>query len=576
MSDWFSGLPIPPGLILILGAFLLPQFRGGLRYTLVILLPVLTLLWIWLLPHGSHVVFPLLDYALEPVNSTAAGRLFATIFAITAGVGGLYALNRATVTELSAAFFYAGSAIGVTFAGDLLTLFIYWEMMALGSALVLWANGAENPRAYATSMRYLLIHLFGGVVLMAGIAAYAYQAGSISFTAMQPDSISTWLIMAGFLINAGAPPLSAWIADAYPEASVSGMVFLSAFTTKTAVFALLVGFPGVEILRYIGLYMVFYGIIYALLENDMRRILAYSIVSQVGFMVTAIGVGTDMALNGVAAHAFAHIVYKALLLMAAGSVLMQTGQRKLTGLGGLFRRMPATTVFALIGGAAISAFPFTSGFVTKSLETGAAAYDGQVLMWFLLMAASAGTFLYAGLKFSWFVFFHHDAGLEAKDPAPHMQLAMVIMAFFCIALGIFPETLYNLLPYQQDIVAHAKSYQQYTPGHLVSQMQMLGFTALVFFVVLLPWLKPTLTTTLDFDWFYRKLFKYLGQELTFKTGLIGHKTEMKVRGWIDRKIAFLHEHHGPQGYLGRSWPSGSMVLWVAVLLVCSLGLYYLR
>lgn len=576
MSEWFTGVPIPPGLILILGAFLLPQVSGIVRHALVLLLPALTLLWIWLLPDGSHMVFPLLDYALEPVNSTAAGRLFATIFAITAGVGGLYALHRATLVELSAAFFYAGSAIGVTFSGDLLSLFIYWEMMALGSALVLWANAEQNPRAYNASMRYLMVHLFGGVVLMAGIVAHSYQSGSISFAAMQPDSIGTMLIMAGFLINAGAPPLSAWVADAYPEASASGMVFLSAFTTKTAVFALLVGFPGTEILIYVGLYMVFYGIIYALLENDMRRILAYSIVSQVGFMVTSIGVGTEMALNGVAAHAFAHIVYKALLLMAAGSVIMQTGQRHLTNLGGLFQRMPVTTIYALIGGAAISAFPFTSGFVTKSLETGAASYDGQALVWFLLMAASAGTFLYAGLKFSWFVFFHRDSGLEAKDPARHMQLAMAVMAFFCIALGIFPELLYNLLPYQQDIVAHAKSYQQYTPGHLVSQFQLLGFTALAFFAVLLPLLKPTLTTTLDFDWFYRKLFKYLGREFTFKTSIIGHKSEMKIRGWIDRKIAFLYEHHGPEGFLGRNWPSGSMVLWVAVLLASSLGLYYLR
>ena len=86
--------------------------------------------------------------------------------------------------------------------------------------------------------------------------------------------------------------------------------------------------------------MVFYGIVYAILENDMRRILAYSIVNQVGFMVTGIGIGTEMALNGAAAHAFAHIIYKALLLMSAGSVLYMTGRRKCTDLGGLFRTMP--------------------------------------------------------------------------------------------------------------------------------------------------------------------------------------------------------------------------------------------
>ena len=213
------------------------------------------------------------------------------------------------------------------------------------------------------------------------------------------------MILIGFLVNAGAPPLSAWIADAYPEASPSGTVFLSAFTTKTAVYTLLVGFPGAPILILVGLYMVFYGIIYALLENDMRRILAYSIVNQVGFMVTAIGIGTPLALNGAAAHAFAHIIYKALLLMSAGSVLMMTGNRKCTDLGGLFQSMPITAFNGIIGALAISAFPFTSGFVTKSLETSAAANEGMVVVWMLLLAASAGVFLHAGIKFPWFVFF---------------------------------------------------------------------------------------------------------------------------------------------------------------------------
>ncbi|MEZ5536741.1 MAG: Na(+)/H(+) antiporter subunit D [Thiolinea sp.] len=581
MSEMMSGFVLPPGLILILGAFILPLVEGRLRYALLLLLPVLTLLMIWMIPQDSAAVFGFMDYELEPMHSTPEGRLFATIFAVMAFTGGLYALNKATVLELSAAFFYAGSAIGVTFAGDLITLFIYWEMMALGSTLVLWANTQPqpaidgsgkprpgNPKAYGASMRYLLVHLFGGVVLMAGIVAYVYETGSIQFVVMQPDSLGTWLIMAGFLINAGAPPLSAWIADAYPEASPSGTVFLSAFTTKTAVFTLLMGFPGAEILIYIGLYMVFYGIIYALLENDMRRILAYSIVNQVGFMVTAIGVGSELALDGAAAHAFAHIIYKALLLMSAGSVLMMTGKRKCTDLGGLFQTMPVTAITGIIGALAISSFPFTSGFVTKSLEPSAAAFEGMVWVWFLLLAASAGVFLHAGIKFPWFVFFQKDSGMRPPDPDPHMKYAMWFFAFLCIGLGIFPEVLYGILPYEL-------TYNAYTLDHLVTQFQLLFFAGFAFFA-LLPMMKRTLTISLDFDWFYRRFFKVVGREFTLKSNLIGHKTEMKIRGRINRVIDSLYEHHGPGGFLGKSWPSGSMVLWVAVLLACSLGLYYLR
>ena len=265
-----------------------------------------------------------------------------------------------------------------------------------------------------------MIHLLGGVVLFAGVTGHIAQTGSVAFTRMAPDSVAHWLILIGFLVNAGAPPLSAWLPDAYPEASWSGTVFLSAFTTKTAVYVLIRGFPGTELLIWVGLFMVFYGIVYALLENDMRRILAYSIVNQVGFMIAGIGIGTEMALNGAAAHAFTHIIYKALLLMSAGSVLLMTGRRKCSELGGLFHTMPLTTVCGTIGALAISSFPLTSGFVSKSMVSQAAA-DGHLLtVWLLLTAASAGVFLHAGIKFPWFVFFQKDSGLRpAEPPAQH-------------------------------------------------------------------------------------------------------------------------------------------------------------
>jgi multicomponent Na+:H+ antiporter subunit D len=383
---------------------------------------------------------------------------------------------------------------------------------------------------------------------------------------MQPESLGTWLILIGFLVNAGAPPLSAWIPDAYPEASPSGTVFLSAFTTKTAVFALLVGFPGADILVPIGLYMVFYGIIYALLENDMRRILAYSIVNQVGFMVAAIGIGTSMALNGAAAHAFAHIIYKALLLMSAGSVLLMTGKRKCTDLGGLFQSMPITATHGIIGALSISAFPFTSGFVTKSLETQAAANEGMLLVWLLLLAASAGVFLHAGIKFPWFVFFQKDSGLRPPEAPANLRLAMWLFSFLCLAIGIYPQPLYAILPYPVD-------YQPYTVGHLVTQFQVLLFAGFAFFVMLKQ-MRRTLTISLDFDWFYRKFFNEIGNEFTGRTSIARGIQEQRVVAAIGRVIDNLYRHHGPQGILARAWPTGSMVIWVAVMLGLSLALYY--
>jgi multicomponent Na+:H+ antiporter subunit D len=557
-------LALPPALIMVLGAFLIPFLQDPVRRRVVLGLPLLTLLLVWLVPEQAGLRIAFLGVELSPAHATAEGRLFATVFALMAAVGGLYALGSgARPLELVAAYVYAGSAIGVTFAGDLLTLFIFWELMAIGSTAVIFAAGTESARRAA--FRYLLVHLLGGVVLMAGILAHWSDTGSIAVEVLGTSTLGTVLILIGILVNAGAPPLSAWIADAYPEASPSGTVFLSAFTTKTAVFALLVMFPGTELLIWIGLYMVFYGIIYALLENDMRRILAYSIVNQVGFMVCAIGIGTELALNGAAAHAFAHIIYKALLLMSAGSVLLMTGKRKCTELGGLFQTMPRTAMHGIIGALAISAFPFTSGFVTKSLETAAAAHGGMLVVWMLLLAASAGVFLHAGIKFPWFVFFQKDSGLRPAEPPVDMRWAMAVFSFLCIALGLFPQPLYAILPYPVD-------YQPYTVEHVVSQLQLLLFAGFAFFV-LLSQMRRTLTISLDFDWFYRKFLHQLADEFTLRTARAREDLEDRAYRRIRALIANLYTHHGPQGILARSSPTGSMVLWVALMLGCTLLLY---
>jgi multicomponent Na+:H+ antiporter subunit D len=461
--------------------------------------------------------------------------------------------------------FYAGSAIGVVFAGDLITVFIFWELMAIGSTLVIWSAG--NRTAYSASMRYVAIHLLGGVLLMAGIAGHVAATGSVAFVAMAPESWAQWLILAGVLINAGAPPLSAWLPDAYPEASWSGTVFLSAFTTKTAVYVLLRGFPGTELLIWVGMFMIFYGIVYALLENDMRRILAYSIVNQVGFMVVGIGIGTEMALNGAAAHAFAHIIYKALLLMSAGAVLYRTGRRKCTDLGGLFQSMPVTAVCGIIGALAISSFPWTSGFVSKSMISQAAGDQHLSFVWLGLAAASAGVFLHAGIKFPWFVFFQKDSGLRPADPPVSMQMAMLIFAALCIGLGVVPGPLYALLPF-------AVSYEPYSGAHVVTQLQLLLFSGLAFFVML-QFLQRTLTISLDFDWFYRVFARRLTEMLTpLFTGLITG-VEQLAGALASRGGKALRRHHGPRGALARTWPTGSMALWVTIMLLAWLVLYYL-
>ena len=555
----------PPGLLLILGCFLVPVLRGWARTGAIMILPAITLWLVWQVPDGVNGSLDFLGYSLHPVTADPLSRLFATIFSIMTFAGGLFALNQNRIAEIAAAFAYAGGAVGVAMAGDLISVFVFWELMAIGSTVVVWCGGTES--AGRAAQRYLLVHLFGGVVLMIGIIAYISDTGSIAFTAMPADSLATWLILIGFLINAGAPPFSAWLPDAYPEASWSGAVFLSAFTTKTAVYVLLRGFPGNEILIFIGVYMIFYGIIYALLENDMRRILAYSIINQVGFMVTGIGIGTEMALNGAAAHAFAHIIYKALLLMSAGAVLYRTNTRKCSDLGGLFRTMPYTTIMGIVGALAISSFPWTSGFVSKSMVSQSAADMHLTWVWFLLTAASAGVFLHAGIKFPWFVFFQKDSGLRPKEAPMSMKLSMGLFAALSIVIGLFPGPLYVLLPFPVD-------YVPYTVPHVVNQLQLLLFSGLAFFV-LLGMMKRTLTITLDTDWFYRIALPWAGRRLAYAFGPIDQYIRTGFLNKFERTMDEVFKHHGPHGALARTWTIGSTVLWVAILLVLYLLVYYI-
>ena len=559
-----TSLAIPPAAVLILGGLIMPLLHERLRRLVLLVLPLVTLYLVWQVPDGVALECRFLGYTLALVKGDALSRLFATIFAVMAFAGGLFALNQHRMVELAAAFCYAGSAIGIAFAGDLLTVFIFWELMAIASTLIVWSAG---PSARGAGLRYAVIHLLGGVLLMAGIAGEIASTGSLAFGKLALDSVPRWLILAGFLINAGAPPLSAWLPDAYPESSWSGMVFLSAFTTKAAVYVLLRAFPGTELLIYIGLFMVFYGIVYAILENDMRRILAYSIVNQVGFMVTGIGIGTEMALNGAAAHAFAHIIYKALLLMSAGSVLYMTGKRKCTDLGGLFRTMPLTTICGIVGALSISSFPLTSGFVSKSMISEAAGLQHLETVWYLLAAASAGVFLHAGIKFPWFVFFQKDSGLRPPDPPWNMRLAMILFAVLCIGLGMWPQPLYAMLPFPVDFVP-------YTASHVVFYLQLLLFSGLAFFLML-GWLKRTLTITLDVDWFYRKpgalLARRLDRWLEAAWLAVADAVALSARALV----SVVERHHGPEGILARTWPTGSMAFWSTIMLAAYLVLSYL-
>lgn len=554
-----------PGLLLVAGAALIGLLRGRARAAIVLVVPLVTLWAVWQVADGVAVTREFLGLVIEPVEGGPVRRLFATIFALMAFAGGLFAFRQATWQELSAASLYAAAAIGVCFAGDLISLFIWWEVMAIGSTAVVWCG--DRPAARAAGLRYAVMHFTGGALLMAGIAAHAAAAGSVDIVPMLATDAASWMILAGLLVNVAAPPVSAWLADAYPESSATGAVFLSAYTTKAAVLALILLFPGEPVLIAVGTYMIFYGIIYALLENDARRILAYSIVNQVGFMVCAIGIGSQVAVNGAAAHAFAHIIYKALLFMSAGVVVYRTGLHKCSDLGGLFRTMPLTAACGIIGAMSISGFPLTSGFTTKTLISEAAIGEGFVALYFLLAAASAGVFLHAGIKFPWFVFFQKDSGLRPADAPWNMAAAMLFLSFLCLLLGAYPQPLYALLPYPVH-------YDAYKPGNVLFYLQLLLFSGLAFFL-LLPLMKRSLTITLDLDWLWRVALHGLAVRALAAMDALAASLARAGRAGGELLAGWALRHFGRGGAFARSWSIGTTALWMAMLLSTYVLLHYL-
>ena len=517
---------IPPALLMLASALVMPLLRGWWLRGFALGLPVLALGWSWMaVSAGASMHLSLAGLVLQPVRVHAATPAFATIFCLMAGLGTLFALRTARRAELVAAMVYAGGALGVCFSGDLVSLLICLEIMLLGSAAIVWLGG--QPGSRGAGLRYFIMHTLAGVLILVGVvlvmqsriavgdpsplkfgalAALLAGHGPVAFAGAA-------LVLAGILVCAGAPPFSPWVSDAYPEASSTGAVFLSAFTTKSAVFALIVAFAGLELLVWVGLFMALYGIVFAVLENDIRRVLAYSIVNQVGFMLVGVGIGTPLSIDGATAHAFAHIIYKALLMMTAGAVIAATGTRLLSGLGGLYRRMPVTLWCCIVGALAISAFPLTSGFTSKGMIDEAVALHAAgltdagaasarfVWAWLALEVASAGVFLHAGIKFPWFVFFNGETQTRAVDPPLHQRAAMVTLAALCIVLGVFPQPLYAMLPTgaaSEIFWPHA-----YSLSHVVEMLCLLLFSGAAFFV-LLPVLQRTRTVSLDSDWLWRR------------------------------------------------------------------------
>jgi multicomponent Na+:H+ antiporter subunit D len=559
---------LPPGSILLIGAFLVPFLRGRALQAYTLVLPLLSAWHLFSLPTGHEVSLEVFGYTMQLVRADALTTAFGAVFHLASFLCFLYSLHVKDRIQPFAGLLYAGSAIGAVYAGDLITLFIFWEGTALSSVFLIWARRTE--RSYSAGLRYLVVQVGSGVLLLAGAILHYVGTGSLAFDHLGLDTPGGPLIFIAFGIKAAFPLLHNWVQDAYPEATVTGTIFLASFTTKLAIYALARGFSGTEILVPIGAAMTAFPIFFAVIENDLRRVLAYSLNNQIGFMVVAVGIGTTQAINGAVTYAVAQILYEGLLFMTMSAVLFRTGTSLGSELGGLYRSMPWTTGFCMVGAASISAFPFMNGFIAKIFVLTETAEAHHTIPFLIMLFASAGVFHHAGIKIPYFAFFAHDSGRRVKEAPLHMLLAMGTAAALCIGIGIYPDPLFALLPHPVEI-------DVFTQSNIVGQLQLLFFSALAFAVLMLTGQYPPelKSTNLDTDWLYRRVAPRLigvvalGIRHTFADVSAGLRRALASSG------ALLRRMHAPQGALGEPWSAGTSALWAAVLLCAYLLIGYL-
>lgn len=575
MIDAFPILAeINPGLWVILAGIIAALIPAGIaRKALAITAPIFAAVLIFNLYDSTEVLagqFSVLGVEFTTLRIDNLSVVWGYLFCLAGLINAIYALHEESWITDSSALIYTGAAIAGVLSGDLLSLFLFWELTAISSVFLVWQGG---DRAYHAGIRYLVIQVLSGVLLLAGAVMFAAsKGGDFTFGYIGLDAPGGWLLLIAMGMKAGFPMLHMWMQDAYPKASITGTVILASFTTKFAIYALARGFPGTDILIWIGCIMTMFPVFFAVVENDLRRVLAYSLNNQLGFMVAGIGIGTTLAMNGVVGQVFVHVIFKGLLFMSIGAVMYRTGTAKASELGGLFRSMPYTTILCLIGAGSIAAFPLLAAFVTKAMILSAALEEHLWLPFAMMLFASAGVMEHSGIKVPHFTFFAHDSGRRVKEAPWNMLVAMSLAAILCIALA-WPwggyDILYSIMPYPTD-------YKPYTWDHVVFQLQLL-FAAIFAFTLLKRYkLYPAerRAEIIDLDILYRKVGKNIAiwiDAIWSRLSVQMSALRVKAARSVGQR---LYHAFSPAGALSQAAPSGLASVLTAIVLILVLIFAY--
>lgn len=611
-----------PGLILIFFGVLMLLLPKNFKKPVALGCAVFAIIAMATLPKDPSLIYDLTDtIRLELLQLDGLSYLFVWAFLAVCLVGGIYGLKIATKGEVAASLIYGGSSVAVVLAGDWLTLLLFWEIMAVSSTMLIWLR--RTRAASKASFRYLMAHFFGGNVLMVGVVMLLVQGAPEIGPLTQADGLVFWLILIGVFVNGAVPPLHFWISDGYPEATLTGAVFMGSFTTKAAVYVMIrVLADAGGLIIWAGIVMALFGALMALMENDIRRLLSYHIVSQLGMMVAAIGLGTNLGIDGAAAHAINNILYKGVLFMGAGALIYMTGQRRISDFAkipGLWQKSLITSFSMFVASLAIAGLPFLNGFASKGLITEAFHQQHFELEAFLITLAGVGTLLSITLKINYFVFIKNwrtpvgsasgssastlgvasasqqsESGSASGQPAfrkvpVSMNIAMLIMTSGCMFVGFCPRILYGLLPFGAVTDGAGTVYNPFTAHHILEYVGIFIGGA-VAFILCKKILEPHETITLDVDWIFRKPGMFLLREAAKAITSVFFDTKdflEYLTGYLKRLLnnpkreinsilrdLFRNRSHVPKFKEDRDAPVGTLIMSSLIVLVLAFLLAY--
>ncbi|WP_058828928.1 Na(+)/H(+) antiporter subunit D [Haloferax sp. Q22] len=466
---------LPPAFVVLAVALVMPFVSRRIGHGLGVLSTGGVAVWSLLAPAGAHLPVTFLGFDAVLFNVDEFSRLMGIIFGLIGAAAVLYSYSSgARNVQTAYALGYVGTSLGAVFAGDWLTMVFFWELMAVTSTLLVWDYGGKAVRA---GYRYAIAHGLGGSLLMGAIVWHYVEVGTFLFSATDgiAAGVPAALAALGIGVNVGFVGLHTWLPDTYPRPHFAASVFLSVYTTKTGVYGLARAFPdGNLAIAYMGTAMAVVGVGYALMQNDMRRLLAYHIQSQVGYMVAGVGIGTALATAGAFAHVYNHILYKALLFMTAGVVLSRTGEENLKYLGNLRGALPATALAFTVAALSISGFPGFNGFVSKGMITAAAHKEHLDGIFYLLLAGGVGTFM-SFIKFGYYAFFRDaDRDWSLDRAGTGQSVAMLGVAGLCVAFGLYPDALFAILP-GSTADAHPFTLSHLGEGFALAVLGVIGF-----------------------------------------------------------------------------------------------------